>query len=388
MAQYSPIIFKGQNAAMINSGGLEFKNGTKFLTVTGNPETVITATIGSEYLDISSGFLYIKNSGLGNTGWLRISSTDNIPSSIEDSLAISGDGQTAFTLSLTPTNAGSFAFYLNGQLRKKGVDFIQSATTVTWLDPGGLTLLTADELIARYTTAATLFTDLKSILFGGTDEYMDCGTGASVSFERTDVFTLSCWAKATTSGTEYLISKTESAGNGRGWGMRITSGRVYFNLANTTTSNHLQVRTTSATMNDGAWHHIAITYAGTSSATGVNIYIDGVLAEMTTVLNTLNATTINAINVQLSGREGTDSVYNGKLDEPSIWSTEMNLAEVQELYNCGSPALLTCHSANANLVSWWRMGDGDTFPLISDKQGINDGTMTNMESGDIVIDAP
>jgi hypothetical protein len=69
---------------------------------------------------------------------------------VEDNLTISSPGQTAFTLSGTPVSNASFALFLNGQLRVRGTDYTQTGTSVTWLDPGGLTLVTADTLIARY----------------------------------------------------------------------------------------------------------------------------------------------------------------------------------------------------------------------------------------------
>jgi len=72
-----------------------------------------------------------------------------------------------------------------------------------------------------------------------------------------------------------------------------------------------------------------------------------------------------------------------------VWNKELSLAEVTEIYNGGAPTNLLAHSAAANLVGWLRMGDGDTFPTLTDNStGGNDGTMTNMEAGDIVNDAP
>lgn len=38
----------------------------------GSPEGVTTASPGTTYLDSSNGFFYIKQSGVGNTGWLLI----------------------------------------------------------------------------------------------------------------------------------------------------------------------------------------------------------------------------------------------------------------------------------------------------------------------------
>ena len=62
--------------------------------------------------------------------------------------------------------------------------------------------------------------------------------------------------------------------------------------------------------------------------------------------------------------------------------------EVSDIYNSGAPLDLTTLSSNTNLQSWWRMGDGDTYPTITDNKGSVNGTMTNMESGDIVSDVP
>ena len=36
-----------------------------------------------------------------------------------------------------------------------------------------------------------------------------------------------------------------------------------------------------------------------------------------------------------------------------------------------------------DLVSYFKMGEGATFPIIPDEKGVNTGTMTNMEAGDI-----
>jgi hypothetical protein len=235
---------------------------------------------------------------------------------------------------------------------------------------------------------ATNYRNRLSVLFDGVDAYVNLGNPANLSFERTNAFSISCWLKTTTNALCFPISKLESAGTGRGWGMRLTNGNVYFNLANTTSTSHLQVRTTSATVNSGNWQHAVITYSGNSDVSGVTIYVDNSSAALTTIVNTLNATTINSINAQLSGRNGTDSVYPGNEDEVSVWNKELTSGEVSEIWNGGQPNNLLDHSVSNNLVSWWRMGDGDTFPVLFDSQSTNDGTMLNMLPGDIVSDVP
>lgn len=90
-----------------------------------------------------------------------------VPAAIEDNLTISTPGQTVFTLSGTPSSNANFTLYLNGQLRLRGVDYTQAGTTLTWLDPGSLTLLTTDELLAQFNVAPSVPGSLYSV-FGRT----------------------------------------------------------------------------------------------------------------------------------------------------------------------------------------------------------------------------
>ena len=53
----------------------------------------------------------------------------------------------------------------------------------------------------------------------------------------------------------------------------------------------------------------------------------------------------------------------------------------------------TTKSDDLNLLTsnpdhWWRMGDGDTFPTLTDVNGGLDATMVNMTVADIVSDVP
>ena len=106
------------------------------------------------------------------------------------------------------------------------------------------------------------------------------------------------------------------------------------------------------------------------------------LTQQGTLNNSGIRTTTN--NWQL-GRHSTTFHYNGLLDEVAVFNSELSASNVTSIYNSGSPADLTSLSP----VSWWRNGDGDTFPTLTDNgSGSNNGTMTNMTSGDIVTDVP
>jgi hypothetical protein len=68
-----------------------------------------------------------------------------------DVLTVTAPGQTAFTITQPPYKNSSVQVYLNGQWKGiRGVHFNQTGTNFTWLNPGGLTLVPADELVVIY----------------------------------------------------------------------------------------------------------------------------------------------------------------------------------------------------------------------------------------------
>jgi hypothetical protein len=121
-----------------------------------------------------------------------------------------------------------------------------------------------------------------------------------------------------------------------------------------------------------------MTWNGTNT---MRVYKDG-----TQVATKVQATTIssNTDPVYLGKRNGYGWL-TGKMDEIGIFNTELSSSDVTAIYNSGTPLSLSSY----NPISWWRMGDNDTFPTLTDNgSGGNNGTMTNMVSGDIVTDVP
>lgn len=147
----SPAIFFGDKVKILNSGGFEFKDGHVDIFGSGTPEGIVTAPPGSIFKDTDDpSSYYLKETGTGNTGWVALAKVDDLATSVEDALTITADGQTAFTLSQTPASSAGFFLFLNGQERIFGTDFTFTGTSFTWLDPGGRTLITTDELWCKY----------------------------------------------------------------------------------------------------------------------------------------------------------------------------------------------------------------------------------------------
>lgn len=109
------------------------------------------------------------------------------PEAVKDSLTVTSDGQTAFTLSETPNgNAGIRLIVNHAVYERIGVDFNFSGTTLTWLDPDGVTLKTTDQFTASYNTeASTGVPTTREIILSGTnygandDDYRTSNIGAT-----------------------------------------------------------------------------------------------------------------------------------------------------------------------------------------------------------------
>jgi hypothetical protein len=55
---------------------------------------------------------------------------------------------------------------------------------------------------------------------------------------------------------------------------------------------------------NNAWHYVVATYSGTSTAAGIQIYIDGVQQTLTTSVNDLKTSILNNSVPAMNGRSG------------------------------------------------------------------------------------
>jgi len=205
--------------------------------------------------------------------------------------------------------------------------------------------------------------------FDGSNDYVKMGDVLNFENLNNEPFTVAAWVK-TTDVSGYFVSKMSSTPQGYGlyldasgyFQFAIISGGLY----------RIDIRT-AITVNDGNWHLIACTYDGLQVATGAHTYVDGVVSEVV-LANTLgNRTTLNIGEFNISGRTNGTSVLTERSGDVSVWNRVLTPAEIAEVYNGGVPTDLRLLSSAANLVGYWRMGNQVRF----------DGTMTNMEAGDI-----
>jgi hypothetical protein len=147
-----------------------------------------------------------------------------------------------------------------------------------------------------------------------------------------------------------------------------------------------------------AWQQVVATYDGSRGTAGMKVYINGVAQSTVPVTKGSYVAMHNGGDDLVIGRRftgATTNVATGFIDEVALFSKELSAAEVTELYNGHKTFDLKTHSAAANIVSWWRMGDKATGTspnyTIPDQVGSNNATMTNFQgnsTSEVSADAP
>lgn len=238
----------------------------------------------------------------------------------------------------------------------------------------------------------------KAISLDGTNDHILVSDQDDFSFTdgSSDVaFSLSAWVYVgdVSSDDGPFIAKANFSTGNTEFIFKHANGSLQFFLydRDQSASGH-QIRTlaTAATLSDTTWHHVVATYSGNGSHTGMKIYTDG--SQTTATQSTLNSYTRirnTATPLTLGATEdlaNANRVFEDRLADCVIFNKELSSSEVTELYNSGKTMNIRNHSAFANVISWWKMGDDEDS---TGSEGIKDyisghhGTLTN---GAAIID--
>ena len=178
-----------------------------------------------------------------------------------------------------------------------------------------------------------------------------------------------------------------------------SSGNKLLRLKYGTNNNNLRLQTPSGSVAVNTWHHVLITYDGGTTGSSSDdiddyygrfkIFIDG--SEQTTNNSNSNFGYTGGIdpdNFRVGRFSSGNYMRDGsKVDELALWDSDQS-ANISNIYNSGSPFDLSTLTTPPK--HWWRMGDGDNYPLLQDSGTEADCIfqMYNMTVADIVNDVP
>jgi hypothetical protein len=111
-----------------------------------------------------------------------------------------------------------------------------------------------------------------------------------------------------------------------------------WNNADNTTKPQIKIGTGSYVtapndITENAWHMLTYTWSGGTDTNGVKLYIDGnLVAQGTSNISTTGTGTVYLGRIPTAGNDNSDI----KIDEISLWDTNLSASEISELYNSGA----------------------------------------------------
>lgn len=223
--------------------------------------------------------------------------------------------------------------------------------TVSSMTLHGDALLTGDAAIGT-----------KAIAFDGSSGYGVINDTFQSTFQSP--FSISMWLKPDDGqdGFQRALFKTYATSSDYiVYEMQL--GKLYFYIYDDSAGATRRYTTTSAVFSDGAQSSYTHTIVTVDSTATPIIYIDGSSVGLTqTHSNAISlsnyAGTGNAVIGTFSeASPAVGSKFKGKIDDVSLWSTQLSSTQASNLYNSGSGTDLT---GSSDLAGWWQMGEGST----------------------------
>jgi hypothetical protein len=137
----------------------------------------------------------------------------------------------------------------------------------------------------------------------------------------------------------------------------------------------------------GKWQHLVVTFdsAEPDPEDGIEMYIDGVLQSLDSRIGDVAYVAMEngTAPVRIGTLATTTDPFEGKMSNLAFFNRDLTQTEVTDLYNGGTVLDLTEHSAYNDVISWWKLGEGDAAGTdkVIDQKGSNNGTL----NGDTAI---
>ena len=223
---------------------------------------------------------------------------------------------------------------------------------------------------------------------GVNQDTLNITSSATLNFDNTNPFSIATWIKTgdtSPSAETALVSKNTPNPEYMGYNLVLANSGLTFYLVNDNNNNILntQANKTNVNLFDNLWHYLVLTYDGSQGTSSVNFYIDGKNVGMnkSASSSTLSQSTRHNYDLMI-GRTtygGTDSTFNGTLDEFAIWNISLGNTTIEQFYQLGwgyfNSTNFTSRVFDAQAIVNWS--------YISWSQEANDKGVSNLYQSDI-----
>ena len=180
------------------------------------------------------------------------------------------------------------------------------------------------------------------------DDGVNLGIG---NFKRTQPFSVALWMNTPHHKERTVVysrSKAWTDAGSRGYQMLLRNGHISASLIHFWPGNAINIRTT-AKVPKNEWHHVAITYDGSTKAGGLEIYVDGKLAKTEIHKDNLykNITGGGNDHIVIGQRFRDVGFAEGLVDDFRVFERELTGGEVAQLHAGQALAKLLAKPADA-----------------------------------------
>lgn len=189
-------------------------------------------------------------------------------------------------------------------------------------------------------------------------------------YNYTTALTIEAWIKpATTQPTQYprIVDKYDWGAH-TGYSFNIINGRLHFEMY--TPDGVIHHVSGGPTITDNRWHHVAVTYDGTTA----RLYVDGAAAGSTDMGGPM---TTNPRWLRI-GSSWDNWQLRAGVDEVRIWNYACTQVEIR------ASMFGELQGTEAGLTGYWKFNEGSGTTAF-DTTGNHNGTLTSMEAGDWVV---
>jgi Concanavalin A-like lectin/glucanases superfamily len=222
-------------------------------------------------------------------------------------------------------------------------------------------------------------------LANASNNYVDVANPANFAFERTQPFSLAAWIYHTDNTTEGdIFAKILNTSTWQGYDLMMpssgtggcsgscTANCLQFDLNNNYSGNNACIRVDNSAATLNAWHHVAATYDGSSTAAGMTIYVDGVAQTPTSSQSALTASILDTADLKIgTDVPGNGDSFTGTIDDARVWNRALSASEVLALYNSAGGC------TGVGLAGWWKFDDGSGTSAVDSSGNGNTGTLVN-----------
>ncbi len=258
-----------------------------------------------------------------------------------------------------------------------------SGTTIVDLGSGGIDGELEDGGAFGYVPEIVTLAEFSSafaVTFDGANEYIEVANNSTL--DLSDQFSIALWLRASEFVAGEIYARREVSTSDLAFRLQVdTVGTDEMLLM--VGGSGTYARTTNLNLAVDTWYLVVVVYDGNAaSGSRITWYRNGAGGITDTEIS-VPATTDNTNAATRVAWPS--SAVPGRVREFAFYNRALTSQEVADMYDDGT-FIVTEDSSGRGTRIWWRMGDGnyDAHPTIRDQSGhINDGTMTNMESGDI-----